>query len=521
MDHPWDRRLGVWYIAEDQPEAMAVLASPQGTRTYAQLVANANQLVHAFRSVGLEHGAVVAAMLPNGVDLIEVSLACQQAGWFLTPLNTALTQSEVDAIIEHSGAALLIVHEKFSSLLTDSTDTFGASRPSIRTLSIGDIDGIESLQSLRSSQPSTVPVDRASGALFPYSSGTTGKPKGVRRAASTKEPSAEGNIAALFGRAFDFQPFKGPHLVTTAMYHVGSHAYYMGALHVGHALIVCEKFDPEDTLHLIDKYAITTAYMVPTQFVRLLRLPHEVRAKYNVSSLHSIVHSAAPCPRDVKEQMMAWWGPVIWETYGGTEGAATIAKPQRWLEKPGTVGRAVRGVEVVILDAEGNELPSGQIGQIYMQTEGGFSYHDDADGTKQAFRGKRFTIGDVGYLDADGYLFISDRIKDMVITGGVNVYPAEIEGVLHAHPAVDDVAVIGVPDAEWGESIKAIVQLAPGLEPNADLEDELIEFCRLRLASFKCPRTIDFRDELPRTDAGKLYKRRLRDEYWAAADRQV
>jgi long-chain acyl-CoA synthetase len=524
MDHPWDRRLGVWYIAEDQPDTLAVLASPQGTRTYAELVGNANQLVHTFRSLGLTQGSVLAAMLPNGVDLIEVSLACQQAGWLLTPLNTALTQSEVDAIIEHSGAELLVVHEKFKSLVTGGYEQEGeqtTSRPTIHTVSIGSIEGIASLESLRSSQPTTTPLDRSSGALFPYSSGTTGKPKGVRRAASTKDPSAEGNIAALFGRAFDFRPFEGPHLVTTAMYHVGSHAYYMGALHVGHGLIVCEKFDAEDTLQLIDKYAVTTAYMVPTQFVRLLRLPAEVRAKYNVSSLHSIVHSAAPCPRDVKEQMMAWWGPVIWETYGGTEGAATIAKPQRWLEKPGTVGRTVRGVEVVILDDEGKELPSGEIGQIYMQTEGGFSYHADADGTKQAFRGKRFTIGDVGYLDADGYLFISDRIKDMVITGGVNVYPAEIEGVLHAHPAVDDVAVIGVPDAEWGESIKAIVQLAPGITPNAELEDELIEFCRARLASFKCPRTVDFRDELPRTDAGKLYKRRLRDEYWAASERQV
>ena len=294
MDHPWDRRLGVWYIAEDQPDAIAVLTSPQGTRTYAQLVANANQLVHTFRSLGLTQGSVVAAMLPNGVDIIEVSLACHQAGWLLTPLNTSLTQLEVDAIIEHSGAELLVVHEQFSSLVTGGQET---SRPSIRTVGIGSIEGIESLDSIRGSQPTTTPPDRSSGALFPYSSGTTGKPKGVRRAASTKEPSAEGNIAALFGRAFDFRPFEGPHLVTTAMYHVGSHAYYMGALHVGHALIICEKFNPEDTLHLIHKHGVTTAYMVPTQFVRLLRLPAEVRAKFNVSSLHSIVHSAAPCPR--------------------------------------------------------------------------------------------------------------------------------------------------------------------------------------------------------------------------------
>jgi long-chain acyl-CoA synthetase len=295
----------------------------------------------------------------------------------------------------------------------------------------------------------------------------------------------------------------------------------MAALNVGHSLVIMGKFDPEGVLANIDRYKITTAYMVPTQFHRLLRLPSEVRAKYDVSSLHSVVHSAAPCPKDLKQQMFDWWGPVIWETYGGMEGAATIAKPQRWLEKPGTVGRAIAGVEVFILDADGNELPAGEVGHIYYRTVDSFQYHGDDDGTKQAFKGKSFSIGDMGYLDTDGYLFISDRAKDMIISGGVNIYPQEIEAVLAANPAVADVAVIGVPDPDWGEQIKALVEPAEGRVASPELEAELIEYCKERLAAYKVPKSVDFRTELPRTEAGKLYKRILRDQYWADSGRNV
>jgi long-chain acyl-CoA synthetase len=357
--------------------------------------------------------------------------------------------------------------------------------------------------------------------LFAYSSGTTGKPKGIRRAAISGDPWQLASEGAVFGRAFDFRPMQGPHLVSTAMYHGGSYAYYMGALHVGHGLVILPKFDAEEALRLIDKHKVATAYMVPTQFVRMLRLPSETRSRYSVSSLHSVVHSAAPCPRDVKEKMMAWWGPVIWETYGGMEGAATIAKPARWLEKPGTVGRAVKGARIAILDEAGTELAAHEVGQIYMELGTRFSYHRDEEGTKGAYKGNRHTIGDVGYLDNDGYLFISDRAKDMIISGGVNVYPAEVEAALQGHPSVEDVAVIGVPDSEWGESVKAIVQVRSGVSPSSALGLEMIAFCRNLLASYKCPRSVDFRETLPRTDAGKLYKRKIRDEYWAAAERQI
>jgi long-chain acyl-CoA synthetase len=318
----------------------------------------------------------------------------------------------------------------------------------------------------------------------------------------------------VFGRAFGFSPLTGRHLVSAGMHHGGCQGFYFGALNVGQALVILGRFDPEAALAAIERHRVTTAYMVPTQFVRLLRLPDATRSRYDVSSLEVVVHSAAPCPVEVKQAMLDWWGPVIWETYGGAEGAAAIAKPHRWLERPGTVGRAVRGVTIRILDEEGNDLPSGETGNIYVEVPSrSFSYRDDPELTAAVHRGTAFTLGDIGYLDTEGYLFLRDRAKDMIISGGVNIYPAEVEAVLGAHPSVGDVAVIGVPDPEWGESVRAIVEPAPGSAPSADLEAALIAFCRSRLAGYKCPRAIDFRAQLPRTDTGKLLKRLLREDY--------
>jgi long-chain acyl-CoA synthetase len=255
----------------------------------------------------------------------------------------------------------------------------------------------------------------------------------------------------------------------------------------------------------------------------MLRLPEQARVGYELSSLKVVVHSAAPCPLEIKQHMMSWWGPVIWETYGGTEGAATIAKPHRWLEKPGTVGRAVRGMCVRIFDDEGKELGANEIGNVYLERLDGqrFEYRNDPELTASVFKGRAFTLGDRGYLDDDGYLFICDRAKDMIISGGVNIYPAEVETVLTTHPSVADVAVLGIPDPEWGEQVKAVVELVDGRSPSSELADELIAFCRERLGSFKCPRSVDFASPLPRTETGKLLKRQLRERYWAQAGRQI
>ena len=509
MDSPWDRRLGFWWITEDQPDAPAILESPDGPRTYGELAGDAHQLVHLWRSMGIEPGDVVAALVDNGNTLIECALATHEAGLQFTPLNTHLTAHELTTIMDHSGCKVLVAGARFAPLLA-GLDSVGSG---LRVLTVGEVDGFESLASARRDMPRSTPADRRPGSLFVYTSGTTGRPKGIRRPIPPGDPDLLANANAVFGRAFDFRPFDGPMLVSTGMFHGGSHSYYMGGLNVGHALVIMDRFEPERTLQLIEQYRVRTAYMVPTQFHRLLQLPPEVRERYDHSSLHSVVHSAAPCPPEVKAQMMEWWGPVIWETYGGMEGAATIAKPHRWLEKPGTVGRSIRGVRLLILDDDGNEVPAGTVGQVYMENGVGFSYHDDPDETDRVHRGKQFTLGDLGHLDDDGYLFIDGRAKDMIITGGTNVYPAEIEAALLLHPDIVDTGVFGVPDPDWGESIVAAVQLRPGVEPSAETEAALIAFCRERLASYKCPRRWEFREDLPRTEAGKLYKQQLRDEF--------
>jgi long-chain acyl-CoA synthetase len=474
------------------------------------------------RAQGIERGDIVAYALPNDVDPLVWQLATQECGLAPISLNPALSGPEIETIIDHSGAAVLAVHEQYRNHVEGLGDK-GDVR--VRVSVGGEIPGFTPYTELVSGQPTMLPDDRSFGMPIAYSSGTTGKPKAiVRPMEMTLGPSELADVQKLFGRAFQFLPLEGVHLVSAGMHHGGCQSFFLGALNVGQALAIMGKFDPERTLALIERHRVSTAYMVPTQFVRLLRLPSEVRNRYDVSSLQVVVHSAAPCPLEIKQQMLDWWGPVIWETYGGMEGAATIAKPHRWLEKPGTVGRAVSGMNVKILDDDGNEMPRGEVGNVYLESdapEPTFEYRDEPELTASVVRGRAFTLGDIGYLDEDGYLFLCDRAKDMIISGGVNIYPAEVEGVLTSHPLVGDVAVIGIPDPEWGEQVKAVVELVDGAAPTDELGDELIAHCRARLASYKCPRSVDFRASLPRTDGGKLYKRLLRDEHWAEAGRRV
>lgn len=512
MGHPWEQRLGVWWIAEDHPDAPAIVESPSGvTVTFAQLAARAHAIVHGLRARGISNGDIVAYTLPNDADIVWWQLALQESGIHAIAVNPALSGEEIRNILDHSGASAMVLHHDYADRIDELS---GAATIRLRVVVGGDLEGFVSYGDLVDGQPDSLPEDRAFGSPISYSSGTTGQPKAISRPSIPGEPSVLADQMKLFGRAFQFQPLQGAHLVSAGMHHGGCQSFYHGALNVGQPLAIMGKFDAERTLQMIERHGITTGYMVPTQFVRLLKLPESVRSNYDLSSLEVIVHSAAPCPLEVKKQMMEWWGPVIWETYGGMEGAATIAKPMRWLEKPGTVGRSVRGMRVTILDDDGNELPAGEVGNVYLESETPtFRYRDDPELTASVHKGKAFTLGDIGVLDEDGYLFLRDRAKDMIISGGVNIFPAESEGVLSAHPAVGDVAVIGVPDAEWGESVKAVVELVEGREPSEDLAHELIDFCRDRLAGYKCPRSVDFRDELPRTDGGKLYKRWLRQEY--------
>jgi long-chain acyl-CoA synthetase len=521
MKHAWDRRLGFWWIAQDHPDQLAVAASPSGVSlTYSELAGRCHQLVHALRSSGLTAGDIVAYALPNDVEMLYWQLAAQEGGFRTIALNPALSGSEIQRIVDHSGAAAIVLHAQFADRVEQMA---GTGSINVR-VSVGDaIPGWTRVEDLTVGQPDTEPDNRTTAMPISYSSGTTGQPKAIARPPMLDlDPSVMTDRMKTFGHAFQFQPLTGAHLVSAGMHHGGCQSFYLGALNVGQAVVILGKFDAEQTLQAIEQYRITTAYMVPTQFVRLLRLSREVKDHYDVSSLEVVVHSAAPCPLEVKKQMMDWWGPVIWETYGGMEGAATIAKPYRWLEKPGTVGRAIAGMKVKILDDDGLELPAGTIGNVYLEAEfDTFEYRNDPELTASVRRGRAFTLGDVGYLDPDGYLFLRDRAKDMIISGGVNIYPAEVEGVLSSHPSVGDVAVIGVPDAEWGEQVKAVVELVAGITPSDELGAELIAFCRERIGGYKCPRTVDFTDELPRTDGGKLYKRLLRDRYRTEVEDRV
>jgi long-chain acyl-CoA synthetase len=294
------------------------------------------------------------------------------------------------------------------------------------------------------------------------------------------------------------------------------------SIQLGHTAVVMGKFDAEEMLRLIDKYKVTHSHMVPTQFTRLLALPKEVRDKYDMSSLRTMIHGAAPCPNEVKHAMLDWWGPVVVEYYAATEGGGATIFADEWLKKPGSVGKAWSYSVIKILDEQGNELPPNEPGLVYMQMGGSsFSYHNSEEKTRESRVGELFTVGDIGYLDEDGYLFLCDRKSDMIISGGVNIYPAEIEGELVMHPAIADIAVFGVPDEEWGEAIKAVVQPAPGVTPSDELTQEIMAFAADRLAKYKLPKIVEYMDELPRDDNGKLYKRKLRDASWAGRAKAI
>jgi len=307
---------------------------------------------------------------------------------------------------------------------------------------------------------------------------------------------------------------EGVHIAMGPLYHAAPGRFGMGALHRGETLVLMDKWTPEGALERIDRYRCTDTHMVPTMFHRLLKLPEAERRRYDVSSLRSVVHAAAPCPVETKRRMMEWWGPVLYEYYAGTEGGGTYVKPKEWLEHPGTVGRAWPMSEVKVLDAEGNELPPGEVGTIYMLPPfGKMEYHRDPEKTRNAYLGDMLTLGDLGYMDEDGWLYMSDRRSDLILSGGVNIYPAEIEAVLHQHPKVADVAVFGLPDEDWGEFVQAVVQPMEGVEAGPELAEELWHYAEKSLAHYKLPKKIDFVDELPRLPTGKLAKRKVREEW--------
>jgi long-chain acyl-CoA synthetase len=356
-----------------------------------------------------------------------------------------------------------------------------------------------------------------------YTSGTTGRPKGVRRPLGDVSPDdAAAAIMGLFA-LFDIHPHDGHvHITPAPLYHSAPNSWAITSLHCGHPVVLMDRFTPLGMMERIARYRVSHTHMVPTMFHRLLSLPEDVRASYDVSSLRTMIHAAAPCPVATKWKMLDWWGDVIWEYYSATEVGGTIISPSDWRKHPGTVGRPFPGSEVKVLDDDGNELATGQSGTIYMRMEGvSFEYYKDREKTEKASRKGFVTVGDIGYLDADGYLFLNDRKNDMIIVAGVNLYPAEIESALQQHEKIVDVAVFGIPNADTGEEIKAVIELSPGTSADDATRAEIMEFCKGHLAKQRWPRSIDFTTEMPRDPSGKLYKRKLRDPYWEEHDSSI
>ena len=498
---------GFWEAVETRPDAIALREHNGRTITFAALRDESHAFAHVFRSRGVRTGGAVAVLLSNRIELVAAYLACIESGLYFVPVNFHLTDHEVSYILDNAQADLLVTESRFGPTATQAADVAGIDRD--RRLAVDELAGFDSLVDLAAAQPRLFVDDVILGDVIVYTSGTTGKPKGVRRELGRGDVLATLDLFASVVLGPDWRD-GGVHLVCAPLYHRGPFIVAMVALHSGHGLVLMDRWLPETTLELIEREQVTTCYIVPTMMHRLVRLPEADRERYDVSSLRYVVHSAAPCAIDVKRAMIEWWGPVIYETYGGTEGGGTRVTPAEWLERPGTVGRPWDGAEVHILDEDGNACPPGVDGVVYIKpTSPNFEYFRDPDKTASIKMGHLHTLGDIGHVDDGGYLFLRGRRSDLIISGGVNIYPAEVEDALLSSPEVHDAAVVGVADPEWGESVKAIVVAAEGISADDHLRQRLLAHCRTRLAGFKCPRIIEFRATLPRTSAGKMYKRYL------------
>ena len=492
------------------------MAGSGETLTYAQYEARANQVAQFLRDAGLKRGDHIAIFMENSARMLEIEGGAERTGLYYTLINSYLAPDEVAYIVTNSRARLLVTSEAKRPVAEAAVTQCPQLERKLITGAGPLPDGFESYDDVIAGYPAEPVADEALGAAMLYSSGTTGQPKGVLRELPEAKPGEPLPVMEFVKFMFGFREGM-VYLNPAPLYHSAPQASVAASIRLGATTVIMERFDPEHWLALVERYGVTNCQMVPVMFSRLLRLPEAVRTKYDTSSIQCIVHAAAPCPVHVKQAMIDWLGPVITEYYGATEANGfTFCDSAQWLAHPGTVGKPILG-ELLILDEEDNEVPRGEDGTIWFRGATAFSYFGDSAKTEESRRegGQTSTVGDVGHQDAEGYLYLTDRKSYMIISGGVNIYPQETENLLSAHPAVVDVAVIGVPNEDLGEEVKAIVQLADPAAASPELAQELITFCRDRLAHFKCPRTIDFAAELPRSATGKLYKRLLRDQYWA------
>lgn len=497
--------------ATEAADSPAVIAADGETITYGNLYARSQRVAALLYETGLRQGDGVALVLPNRQEFFEITWGCQLSGLYYSAVNTHFTSDEVAYVIDDSEAKAVFIDESMPELAAHILEA----NPGVALhISVGaPLPGWTSYRDALASAGDAPSV--SDGTEMLYSSGTTGRPKAVRRRLPTDGQGswAQKVLEYSLGQRYGMTS-SSVYLSPAPLYHAAGINYTMAVHRVGAATILMRKFDAEDVLRLIETYRVTHAQFVPTMFVRMLKLSEAVRKSYDTSSLRCVIHAAAPCPVDVKYKMMEWFGPIIHEYYGGTEGfAGTGIGPEDWLAHPGSVGKPITPVHV--LDADGIEVPAGTAGELFFEGGPAFEYFKDPAKTASVSndRGWR-SLGDMGFVDEDGYLYLTDRSTFMIVSGGVNIYPQEVENLLVMHPKLVDAAVFGVPNDEFGEEVKAVVQPIPGVEAGSALEAELIDYCRSHLATYKCPRTIEFDPELPRDPNGKLYKRRIRDRYW-------
>ena len=497
----------------------AVIVHPSGTVvTFDELEARANRLAHSFRGAGLVEGDVVAILMDNSEHFHAVMWAARRAGLYYVPINTHLTAAEAAYIIDNSNAKAIIGSAALRQTCAQLCE-LDVALPELRMIADDDLAGWLRYPDCVADQPDTPIADEIEGDLLQYSSGTTGRPKGIKRPLTHLPPA---QVPGLMAMLIDvWMTPESVYLSPAPLYHTAPSVWTMQAQAAGITTVVLEKFDPQDCLDAIQRYRVTHAQFVPAHFIRMLKSPAVVRNSYDVTSLQRVIHAAAPCPVQIKHQMMGWWGPIVDEYYASSEAhGSTVISAEEWLTHPGSVGKPMNCV-VHIVDANGDELPPGEPGEIYFEGGNTFEYLNDPSTTAKSREKHGWsTVGDVGYLDDEGYLYLTDRRHHMIISGGVNIYPQEAENILVTHPQVLDAAVFGIPDDEMGQSVMAAVQTVDPARATDEFGAQLLGWLRDRLAHYKCPRSVAFEEHLPRSDTGKLYKNQLVEKYSAAREPQ-
>ena len=514
-----DRPESLWAMIADARARNAdgeALIAGHVRLSWQQAVDQAARIAAGFRRLGLQRGDRVAILLGNRIEFPLLLFAAAHEGLVTVLLGTRQQKLEIAYVLADCGAKILIHEAALAERLPDAQDVPDV----IHRVAVDDDPALSRFTLLADNPPAEAPAETSEDdtAMILYTSGTTGKPKGVRRPLAKAPPEPVSSGYAMFMMVYGMKPGQGVHLVVSPLYHTAVLYFASSTLHLGHQVVIMDKWTPEEMLSRIQRYGVTNSHMVPTQFSRLLAC--EERERWDMSSLQNMVHGAAPCPQPVKRAMLDWWGDCVYEYYAASEGGGTIIGPADWRGRPGSVGKPWPTADIKIFDDEGYELGADEVGTVYIKMAQGFEYHKDRAKTEKAWRTDGyFTVGDAGYLDSEGYLFLCDRKADMIISGGVNIYPAEIESVMAEHPRVLDVAVFGIPDDDWGEQVKAVIELVGDADPN--MEQELLAWGRERLARFKCPKSIDFVERMPREENGKLRKRLLRDPYWEGTGRNI